>query len=216
MANSNSPFGLALANAKNAYYSGVLAQCYVPASDSNALFIGDAVKLATGSNSSEILGHKAGTLPIVAKVAATDKIDGVIVGILPNGSSYMSGKKPASTEAVVFVILNPMAKFNIQANGAVTAAMVGKYAKLSLSTAGNDYTGISGMALDISTVATDDTLPLKIVDIANDYPLDALGNYSVCVVELNDKVGLSAYQGKLTAGTGIAISDANVISVSQQ
>ena len=48
------------------------------------------------------------------------------------------------------------------------------------------------MALDISTVATDDTLPLKIVDIANDYPLDSLGNYSVCVVELNHPVIVEA------------------------
>ena len=134
MANANSPFGLALANSKDAYYSGILTQCYVPATDSNKLYIGDAVKLATGSNTTEVLGHKPGTLPIVAKVAATDKIDGVIVGVLPNGSSFISGAKPASTEAVVFVILNPMARFNVQANGAVTAAMVGKYATANYGT----------------------------------------------------------------------------------
>jgi hypothetical protein len=85
---------------------------------------------------------------------------------------------------VALVITNPMAKFNIQATGQATAAMVGKYANISVSTAGNDYTGISGMALDISSVDADPCLQMQIVGIA-DYLTNEVGNYSVLEVVLN-------------------------------
>lgn len=208
MANVNKPFGFALSRSQDGAYSGIVTTCHVTASNSSKLYIGDGVVLSTGSNSSNFMGFKAGSLPIIGKAAATGKVDGVIVGFIPNGDTYITGCLPAYTAAAVLVILNPMAKFNIQATGEATAAMVGKFANISVSTAGNDYTGISGMALDISSVATDDSLQLEIVGVA-DYLTNELGNYSVLEVKLNPKCGV---QAKLTAGTGIDITD-NTISV---
>lgn len=184
MANTNKPFGFALSRSQDASYSGVVTQCYIPASNSAKLYVGDAVVLSTGSNSTAVLGYNAGSLPTVQKAAATGAIDGVIIGFLPNGESYITGALPASTEAVALVITNPMAKFNIQASGAATAAMVGKYANISVSGSGDDYTGLSGIVLDISTVDADPCLQLKIVGIA-DYPTNEVGNYSVMEVEIN-------------------------------
>lgn len=213
MTNVNKPFGFALSRSQNAEYSGVVKSCYIPATNSAKLYIGDAVQNSTGSNASAFMGFKAGALPIVAKASASSAIDGVIVGFLPNGDTYITGCLPAYTEAVALVIDNPLAKFNIQATGEATAAMVDKDAKISVSTAGNDYTGISGMALDISTVDADPTLPVHICGIA-DYLTNDAGNYAVLEVMINHNFAAqAAKQDKLTAGTGIEISDENVISV---
>lgn len=191
MANTNTPFGLALTRSKDAFYSGVLTQCHVPAANANKLYIGDAVVKSGGSNTADFMGHKTGSLPNIAQGAATGKLDGVLVGFVPNGDTYITGALPASTEAIAFIIDNPMAKFNIQANGTVTAAMVGKYANLSLTASGNDYTGISGMALDIATVDDDDTLQLHILGVA-DYVTNEFGAYSVVEVELTHAVPADA------------------------
>ena len=184
MTNVNKPFGFALSRSQNAEYSGVVKACFIPATNSAKLYIGDAVQNSTGSNTTEFMGYKAGSLPIVAKASASSAIDGVIIGFMPNGDTYLTGCLPASTAAVALVIDNPLAKFNIQANGEFTAAMVDKDAKISVSTAGNDYTGISGMSLDVSTVDVDPTLPLHICGIA-DYLSNDAGNYAVVEVMIN-------------------------------
>lgn len=229
MTNTNTPFGLALSRSQDAYYSGVLTQCYVPATNSNKLFVGDAVIKTTGSNTAEVMGHKVGSLPIIIKGDESSPLSGVIVGFVPDGDDYKAGVLPAYKEGIAFVIDNPMAKFNIQANGAVAADAVGHYANLSIATDGNDYSGISGMTLDISTIDGDANRQLKIVGIADYLTNEAYdgtdGTYTVVEVVLNKpaaSVDLSAYltsqtaaetyQEKLTAGANITISDENEIS----
>ena len=217
MANTLQPFGLALAKTKTGHYTGIVKLCYIPSTNSNKLYVGDAVVLSGGSNSAEYLDNKAGSLPTIAKASTSGYLSGVIAGFLPDGDSYISGAFPASKEGAAWVILNPNATFNIAASGEVTAAMIGKYGNLSLSNAGNDYSGVSGMVLDVSTVDTTATKQLKIVDVA-EYVTNSVGNYAVVEVELNvptsvDLTGYltsataaETYQAKLTAGDFVDIT----------
>lgn len=183
MTNTLSPFGFAVSRAQDGNLSGGVTACYVPATNSAKLYIGDAVSIS-GANASAIEEYKVGNLPIVTKATASSSIDGVIVGFLPlgvcSGTTYM----PASTAGIALVVTDPEVHFNIQATGAVSAADVGKYAGISVSTDGDDYTGISGMALDHSSMAADTTLPLLILNVA-DYVTNEAGNYAIVEVKRN-------------------------------
>mgnify|MGYP006923194438 CR=1 FL=1 len=190
MTNTLSPFGFAVSRSKTGQYSGNVTACYVPATNSAKLYIGDAVYIS-GSNAAAIEEYKVGNLPIIVKAGASTAIDGVIVGFLPNGAFSGTTYMPASTAGVALVVTNKEVTFNIQATGAVNAADIGKYAKISTSTAGDDYSGISGMALDHSTLSTDASLPLKVLNVA-DYITNDAGSYAIVEVELNTPAASAA------------------------
>lgn len=184
MTNTLTPFGLAVSRSKTGQLSGNVIACYIPATNNAKLYVGDAVYFS-GANAAAIDDYKVGNLPIAVKATASSAIDGVIVGFLPNGINQSAGAFPASTAGVALVVNNKEVLFNIQATGAVAAADVGKYAKISVATAGDDYSGISGMALDYSTMSdSDKTLPLKILNVA-DYITNDAGTYAIVEVELN-------------------------------
>ena len=199
MTNTLTPFGFAVSRSKTGNLSGNVTACYIPATNSAKLYVGDAVYFS-GSNASAIEEYKIGNLPLVVKAGASTAIDGVIVGFLPNGAFTGATFWPVSTAGVALVVTNKEVTFNIQATGAVAAADVGKYAKISTATAGDDYSGISGMALDYSTMSADDkSLPLKILNVA-DYVQNEYGNYAIVEVELNTPVA-SAASGSAASGS---------------
>ena len=195
MTNTATPFGLAASRSKTGQYSGNVTACYVPATNSAKLYIGDAVYFS-GANAAAIDEYKVGNLPIIVKATASSEIDGVIVGFLPNGAFTGNTYMPASTAGVALVVTNKEVLFNIQATGSVSASDIGKYAKISVATAGDDYSGISGMALDHSTMSSSDTsLPLKILNVA-DYITNDAGSYAIVEVELNLPRAASAASGQ--------------------
>lgn len=195
MTNTATPFGLAASRSKTGQYSGNVTACYVPATNNAKLYIGDAVYFS-GANAAAIDEYKVGNLPIIVKATASSEIDGVIVGFLPNGAFTGNTYMPASTAGVALVVTNKEVLFNIQATGSVSASDIGKYAKISVATAGDDYSGISGMALDHSTMSSSDTsLPLKILNVA-DYITNDAGSYAIVEVELNLPRAASAASGQ--------------------
>ena len=129
------------------------------ASDSTAMYVGDAVKsLGTAD---------ANGLQAVTRVTAnTDLPMGVVVGRIPDYSNLNSpgGLRAASTAATLFVLADPDQVYEIQANAATVIADVGLNVGLTF-TAGSSTTGLSGMQADLSTKATTATLPLKIVGV---------------------------------------------------
>lgn len=185
MANKNSPFGLAVARSQSAYHAGETKHYYVPASNASAIYIGDLVVKTGESNTTEILGHKAGALPAVAKASNSGAVTGVVVGVLPNGVTYGNGKIAAGQEAVVLVADSLNAKFNIQCSGELTSAMIGQNANISAGTTGSDATGISAATLDVTSVGGDAALQLKIIDLA-DYEMNEMGEYAVVEVMINN------------------------------
>lgn len=184
MTNTLTPFGFAVSRHQDGNLNGNVTACYIPATNSGKLYVGDAVYFS-GANASAIDEYKVGNLPSIVKAGASTAIDGIIVGFLPTSPNASAGAFPASTAGIALVVTDPDVKFNIQATGSIGASDVGKYAKISVSTAGDDYSGISGMALDHSTVSSSDaTMPLKILNIA-DYIQNEYGTYAIVEVIRN-------------------------------
>lgn len=88
------------------------------------------------------------------------------------------------------VIDDPAQLFLIQADEDIVQADIGKNADV-VGTGGSTTTGVSTMELDSSTIANTAALNLKIVGLY-DVPGNALGNYAVVVVKINEHLYGSA------------------------
>lgn len=126
---------------------GCIEECVIPASDGTATFVGDAVKLAGGEDTTD-------NAPTVIQAEAGDGIYGVIVGFIPDFSDLNSKYRVASTKRRCLVMKpNSDTLFECQADGAVTAGDCGQYADLVVGS-GSTTTGRSAMEVDISTKGT--------------------------------------------------------------
>jgi hypothetical protein len=176
MPNSNSPFGLKpVRHLLGLPLNGAVVPMYVPASYATALFIGDPViKVANGSNAAAVkapgVGEFAvGTLPEINKCAAgaTNRITGVIVAFAADPLNLGLIHRPASTERIAFVNVDPFVVWEIQADGAVPAASMGLNANLIFTQAGSNVTGLSGVELNSTTPAVDATFQMLIQRAVN-------------------------------------------------
>lgn len=176
MANLDTPFGFKpVKHLNGSPWNGKVNTYYVPASDTTALFKGDAVKSAGSADAS-------GKYPTVTQAAAGDAIRGVVVGfgdnpyVMTHPDTPNTDYRPASTAMYVFVVDDPSVIFEIQedSDGAALAATdVGLSADIVVGT-GSTSTGKSAMEIDSSSkVATAATCKLlRIVDRED----NALGN----------------------------------------
>jgi hypothetical protein len=89
------------------------------------------------------------------------------------------------------VIDDPSQLFIIQADEDIEQADFGKNADVTTGSTGNTTTGVSTMELDSSTINVSATLNLKLVGLY-DVPGNALGNYAVVVVKINEHLYGSA------------------------
>jgi hypothetical protein len=157
MANQDAPFGLTPIRSIDGsdYDNAQISVCALSSYDTN-LFVGDPVKIATGSNDSEFPGYfKPGTLPAIEKAAAGDAFDFVITAFRPNmeAEDFNILYGPASTKRTIEVVPVLTTVFEIQESGAITAADVGKKASIN-GGSGSTVTGISGVELDSATIGT--------------------------------------------------------------
>lgn len=189
MANADHPRGFRCLGTKSGRYP-VMQLCYIPSTDSTAVFVGDAVKIAGSADGS---GR-----PTVAQCAATNAIYGIVDSIDQvkdvgdaNFSLYRT-HRPASIGMYVNVIIDPDAIYAIQCDdvgSTLAAADIGLNASIIVGS-GDTVTGWSGMELDTSTKATTATLELKIIGIEK-RPDNALGsaNQDAIVVINNHQLG---------------------------
>ena len=193
MENKNAPVGLAMSRGQAGYLSGALRTYYVPSTNTTDLFIGDPVVKTGSSNASEIGGFASGMLPAVKRPAeatsgssatAAEDITGVIMSILPIKPWCNDKYVPKGTEAIILVQDDLSAKFTIQADGEVTADMIGSNADVSFAKAGDKVTGLSGATLKVASVGTEAAKQLKIMGFV-DYPTQKLGDYAVLEVMIN-------------------------------
>jgi hypothetical protein len=175
---------------------------FVPAANTNALFVGDPVVKITGSADAN------GTMGIdLAAAGTTNKVTGAIVGFkgacaagagsalatlfgLPTGNV----SRPATTTQDWYVLVNddPEAQWMIQADAnsgssagtAMPVTVVGKNANLKSGT-GSTATGLSGWQLDSSAPATTVGFQLNIVDIFTDPVNAAVAQFQKVIVRLN-------------------------------
>lgn len=144
--NADTRFGLRPVKHLNGNpWNGQTVRCYLPSTDANAMFIGDAVDLAGSADA-------AGVCPTIVKATAGDgnAIAGVITAFDPDPDNLSLVYRPLSTNRYCYVCMDPDVIFEIQAcSGAVLAnTTVGLNAVLIFSHAGSTATGLSGMEMD--------------------------------------------------------------------
>ena len=180
----------------------------VAAADATALFVGDPVKLDGSAD--------ADGVATVTKATQGASVLGVVVGIIPDKMSPVSGKmttgstsldapiyRAASTARYVLVNDDPSQIYEVEAvtgsNSAYSfaAADVGLNADLS-TVAGSTTTGNSAAALDMSTKATTATLQFKILGVVQRVDNEPTGNSTKVLVKINN-----ATLGGGTGATGV-------------
>lgn len=103
---------------------------------------------------------------------------------------YPGSVNITSGKIIADVIDDPAQLFLIQADEDIVQADIGKNADV-VGTGGSTTTGVSTMELDSSTIANTAALNLKIVGLY-DVPGNALGNFAVVVVKINEHLYGSA------------------------
>jgi len=168
MANANIARGLIpYANTWGAKYNGSFNTYFVPASYGTALYVGDPVDIVSSSND-------ANGIPAVQLGVVGSPILGVVIGIINGGdmgamttvTRDLPVYHPASTAQYLAVCDDPSILYEIQDNASSQATApnlwAGKNANL-VSGAGSTVTGYSGWQMAASTVATTNSLDLKII-----------------------------------------------------
>lgn len=175
---------------------GQINKYFLPSGDATAVFVGDAVKAdATGDTAAA--GGLALGIQSVVQAAATNAILGVVVGFAVDPTNLNTPQyRAASTGRYVFVADSPDQIFEIQtSNGTLSVADVGLNANIAVA-AGSTTTGSSGMTLDVGTIATTATLPLRIVGFTQRPDNDNTAASSKVLVRINNH--------QLSASTGVA------------
>jgi hypothetical protein len=190
MANANVAFGLKpIRHAMSAGYNDGTDRYFVPASDVTPLYIGDPVILAGSAD--------ANGVPTVTRAGATGLITGVVVGFSIDRTIVTNGYRAASTDCYVLVEHDPDALYEVQENGAMTAADAGLNANLVAGN-GNPYTRKSGFMLDSSTKAVTAGLQVRLVGLVQ-RPDNAFGTNANWLVRINQTTETAA-----AGSTGIA------------
>ena len=167
MANTDAAFGMRLVgriggpatNGQNTYR--------IAANYGTAIFKGDMVAQVTGGGVE--VHADGGTVPIVGVFNGCRYTDPT------TGKETFSNFYPASTNASdieAFVIDDPMAIFEIQADAAFPVADLFGNFDIVYTSSGSTTTGLSGAELDVTTGATTAGLPLKAIDISKNVDND--------------------------------------------
>ena len=188
MANTDRPSGFTpIKHLSGAPWNGKANVYYIPSTDATALFKGDLVNLAGSADDT-------GMYPTVTQAAAgdTDNV-GVVIAfgsspeVMANHDNLNMKYRAASTAMYCLVVDDPFVIFEIQedsAGGSIAAASVGLNTNVVVGS-GSTTTGLSGMELDSSDVATDTAGNCRLLRVVN-RPDNALGNYckwEVLIVE---------------------------------
>lgn len=190
MANADAPFGLKpVAYRNGAPYNGAATKCFIPSTDSNAMYVGDVVIEA---GSSDTLGeYKTVSL---ATPGDGNYIGGVIVGFAPNPDNLSLQYRAASTSRYVLVADDPDLLFVAQEDGdALAATDVGRNVSLTSATAGSTYTGRSGWEIDTDTASTEASAQCVIHGL-DPAPDNVLGANARWLIRIN------LHQGRNTTG----------------
>lgn len=158
MANFNAPKGLTpVSHINGGGWNGKTSRYFIPASDTNAFYIGDVVQSLVGSADGMVNGQIVVGVPQVTKAGLLSNPRGVIVGIEPDQHGNGERVVPAVKLRGYFVMVadDPLLIFQVQANNSTTLATtaVGKYADLAVSAAASGQ-GVSGTMLDVATLTT--------------------------------------------------------------
>ncbi len=192
MPNVNRPSGFRpVRHLGGAAWNGQTEIFAIAAADATSIGVGDLVSVVAGSDSGVPTNSVTPVVlpgaPQITRIASAATVPaGVVVGFVPNYSNLnIPSQYHAASSGLryAFVCVDPTVVYEVQANAAIVlASTVGKNASPSLG-ATSAATGVSGMMVDIATVATTATLTLKILQVAPraDYDVNDLTNVKLWV-----------------------------------
>jgi hypothetical protein len=152
MANADAAYGFRLVEGADSRYN--LRRCHIPAADTTATFIGDAVKMH---------GTSLNGTPSVIQCAAGDPVYGVIVSFEADPATSLEDQyRKASTLRYCQVAMADSGVFQIQDNGTIDITSAGLNANFIVGT-GSTVTGLSAMEINSATEATTSTLDLQLI-----------------------------------------------------
>lgn len=185
MANTATPYGMVAVNLTGGLpFAGSTRMLPIASGYGTNIFFGDVVKVV----STGYIEKDTGT--------ATLTPIGVFMGCSWVDSTYgltFRQYYPASTDPqgsqdiIAYICDDPNAIFRIQADAAMTQTMLFNNAGVNQGS-GSTLTGNSGVTLDVATVATTDSLPLRIVGWAgnNAELVEAGGQGQSCLAPSDD------------------------------
>lgn len=177
MANTFSPFGFRpVGRQEGGSPTAGLTRAFILSSDTNAYFTGDTVAY---SSAATVAGYitlpSSGTLsPPTLGVFMGCEYYNTATGSI-RFSPYFPGSVGSSSPCNAYLITDPDQLFIVQSSttSLIGASNVGQNVGItsSLQSGGNTLNGISGIALNSSTVSANSSLPFRIVDsYANSAP----------------------------------------------
>jgi hypothetical protein len=159
-------------------FTGKVRHIKIASAYDTSIFYGDFVKLVaagTVEKSAVTTAVVAGTVGIFVGCAYTDPTTKQ-----PTFSQFWPADN-AATDAVAYVADDPKLVFQMQADEAIAQTGLGNNVA-AVSTAGSTDIGRSRNALDGGSIATTNTLPLRIVEFV-DGPTSAVGDaFTDCLV----------------------------------
>lgn len=197
MANIVAPFGFAaISNFNGAPYSGRLTRYWIPSTDNNAYYIGDAVKSLANADGSGVPG-------VVKITNGTDTIRGVIISVdvvnigLPGSMATLQGTDlllaqvsiPASKGKDYYVLVadDPDTMFMMMGDTTGTnqvAANANKNCSFTVTAPGTATNAVSASVITSSTIATTQGLNLRLLGLAQ-IPNNAFGASATWIVKIN-------------------------------
>lgn len=192
MANVNKPFGLRPSGNLSATGAQKQYGYQIADNQAGAIFQGDLVVVYDGY----IIKYDASTHTAPTGVFNGCQYNDPTRANKPTWKNYYPGSVNVEIGTIdCEVIDDPNQLFLVQADGAVTQANIGKNADPTAATTGSTVNGISNGSLSSASIAKTQALTMKIVGLYQS-PDNALGNYAVVVVKLNQhqygSVGVAA------------------------
>ena len=163
----------------NGSFTGKVRHIKIASAYDTAIFYGDFVKLVAAGTVEKDEGTTSMT-PV-----------GIFVGCKytdPNSKNLTFNQQwvadTSASDAVAYVMDDPNILFQMQCDGTAAQTVLGSNCAVT-QTAGSTSIGTSKNTVDISTTATTNTLPLRIIDFV-DGPNSAVGDsYTDVIVKFN-------------------------------
>ncbi len=181
MASTSVPYGLKPVNLLGGQsFAGSTRLYKIPSGYAVNIFNGDPVIItSTGATRGTVARFNATTTATTVTAAVTAV--GVFVGCSytdPTLGLVFRQYWPTGTvaaDAQAYVVDDPDALFQVQADGAMAQTTLGTNVSLIQTAVGNTATGNSGVGVQASSAATTATLPIRVVDFVN-APGSAIGD----------------------------------------
>lgn len=192
MATTSSPYGLKPVNLLGGQsFAGSTRLYKIPSGYNVNVFNGDPVVVTSSGADRGTVARFNGTSTQGTTTAAVTAV-GVFVGCTYTDPSlgYVVFRQywPAGTvasDAQAYVVDDPDALFQVQANGSLAQTTLGCNASLIQTAVGSTATGNSGVGIVASSAAATATLPIRIVDFVN-APGSAVGDaFTDVIVRIN-------------------------------